>query len=128
MMYSAVTKMRNDRDARNTFYDAAETVTQMIEFGYIPQTRQRPWFYPDISEEELREPISQYTRERYLREIFFMNRGKRQIERFAFEQRVKQFTRSRITTLSDEDLWEEARQRESESLHELQATSSLQAC
>ena len=60
MMHAAVTKIRNDRDARNTFYDAAETVTQMIEFGYIPQTRSRPWFYPDIGEEELHEPISQY--------------------------------------------------------------------
>ena len=29
MMHAAVTKLRNDRDARNTFYDAAETVTQM---------------------------------------------------------------------------------------------------
>ena len=60
----------NSRDARNTFFDAAETVTQMIEFGYIPPTRNRPWFYPNITEEELNEPISQYTRERYLREIF----------------------------------------------------------
>ena len=51
LMHAEVTKIRNDRDARNTFYDAAETVTQMIEFGYIPQTRQRAWFYPDISEE-----------------------------------------------------------------------------
>ena len=127
MMYGAVTKIRNDRDARNTFYDAAETVTQMIEFGYIPQTRHRPWFYPDISEEELREPISQYTRDRYLREIFFMNQGKRQVARFALEQRVKQFMRSRITTLSDEDLWEEARRRETESWRELQAVSSFQA-
>ena len=76
IMHSAVTEIRNDREARNTFYDAAETVTQMIEFGYIPRTRTRPWFYPNISEEELAEPISQYTRERYLREIFFMNRRK----------------------------------------------------
>ena len=126
MIHGAVTKIRNDRDA-NTFYDAAETVTQMIEFGYIPRVRNRPWFYPDISEEELYAPISQYTRERYLREIFFMNQGKRQVARFALEQRVKQFMRSRITTLSDEDLWEEARRRESESLRELQAASSFQA-
>ena len=63
MMHAAVTKIRNERDARNTFYDAAETVTQMIEFGYIPRVRTRPWFYPDISEEELAEPISPiYTR------------------------------------------------------------------
>ena len=41
-----------------------------------------------------------------------MNQGKRQVARFALEQRVKQFMRSRITTLSDEDLWEEARRRE----------------
>ena len=127
MMHAAVTKTRNDRDARNTFYDAAETVTQMIEFGYIPQTRNRSWFYPDIGEEELHEPISQYTRERYLREIFFMNQGKRQVEQFALEQRVKQFMTSRITTVSDEALWEEARRRESEALCELQAVSSFQA-
>ena len=98
----------------------------MIEFGYIPRTRNRPWFYPDIREEELQEPISQYTRERYLREIFFMNQGKRQAARFALEQRVKQYMASRITSVSDEDLWEEARQRESQSLRELQAVSSFQ--
>ena len=56
-----------------------------------------------------------------------MNQGKRQVARFALEQRVKQFMRSRITTLSEEDLWEEARRRESESLRELQAASSFQA-
>jgi len=94
MMHAAVTKIRNDREARNTFYDAAETVTQMMEFGYIPQNRNRPWFYPDISEEELHEPISQHTRERYLREIFFMNQRKRQVARFALEQRVKEFMTS----------------------------------
>ena len=127
MMHAAVTKIRNDREARNTFYDAAETVTQMMELGYIPQNRNRPWFYPDISEEELHEPISQHTRERYLREIFFMNQRKRQVARFALEQRVKQFITSHTTTVSDEARWEEARQRESEALCELQAVSSSQA-
>ena len=122
-----VTRIRNDREARNPFYDAAETVTQMIEFGYIPQVRQRPWFYPDISEEELREPISQYTRDRYLREIFFMSQGRQQVARFALEQRVKQFIRSQIPRVSDDDLWEEARRRETESWRELQAVSSFQA-
>ena len=34
---------------------------------------------------------------------------------------------NRIITQSDEDLWEEARRRESESLRELQAVSSFQA-
>ena len=126
-MMHAVTKIRNDRDARKTFHDAAETVTQMIEFGYIPQTRTRPWFYPDISEEELAEPISQYTRTLYLREIFFMNRGRRQTAQYALEQRLQQFMTRRLTTISDDDLWEEARRRESESLHELQADSSFQA-
>ena len=127
LMHAEVTRIRNDRDAKNTFYDAAETVTQVIEFGYIPQVRQRPWFYPDISEEELREPISQYTRDRYLREIFFMNQGKRQVALFALEQRVKQFMRSQIPRVSDDDLWEEARRRETESWRELQVVSSFQA-
>ena len=124
-MHTEVTKIRNDRDAGNTFYDAAETVTQMIEFGYVPPVRTRPWFYPDISEEELAEPISQDTRERYLREIFFMNRGKRQIAQLALEQHVKQFMTRRPTTVSDDALWEEARRRELEAWRELQTVSSL---
>ena len=99
----------------------------MIEFGYIPPIRNRPWFYPDIPEEELAEPISQYTRERYLREIFFMNRGRRHGTQAALEQRVRQFMTSRLTTVSDEALWEEARRRESEAWRELQAVSSFQA-
>ena len=126
-MHAEVTKIRNDRDARNTFYDAAETVIQIIELGYIPQTRERPWFYPDINEEELNEPISQYTPERYLREIFFMNQGKRQEARFTLEQRVQQFLTKRQATVSDDAFWEEARRRESEALRELQSVSSFQA-
>ena len=56
-----------------------------------------------------------------------MNRGKRQIAQFALEQRVKQFMTRRLTTVSDDALWEEARRRESEALRELQAVSSSQA-
>ena len=36
----------NYRDARNTFFDAAETVDQMIEFGYISEEGDRFWFFP----------------------------------------------------------------------------------
>ena len=47
--------------------------------------------------------------------------------RFALEQRVKQYIRSQIPRVSDDDLWEEARRRETESWRELQAVSSFQA-
>ena len=79
-----------------------------------------------MSEEELREPIGQYARERYLREIFFMNQGKRQVAQFALEQRVKQFMRSHVPRVSDDDLWEAARRRETESWRELQSRHSRQ--
>ena len=87
-MHSAVTKIRNDRDARNKFFDAAETVTQMIELGYIRLNRDRPWFYPNVDEKH-DEWISQYARESYLREIFFANREMRQRAQSALEQRVQ---------------------------------------
>ena len=127
-MHSAVTKIRNDRDARNNFFDAAETVTQMIEFGYIRPSRDRPWFYPTVDEEH-DEWISQYARERYLREIFIANRGVRQRAQSALEQRVQQYRTRRLTTISDEDLpvWEEAYQRELEALREHPVISPFQA-
>ena len=128
-MHAEVTKIRNDRDARNNFFDAAETVTQMIELGYIRPNRNRPWFYPNIDEEEIDVQISQYTRERYLREIFIANRGRRQRAQSALEQRVQQFMTRRLTTVPDDALsdWEEARQRELEGLRELRAISPFQA-
>ena len=39
MMHGEVTRMRNARDARNNFFDAAETVTQTLELGYIHPDR-----------------------------------------------------------------------------------------
>ena len=56
-----------------------------------------------------------------------MNRGRRQTAQVALEQRVQQFMTRRLTTVPDDALWEEARRRESETLHELRAVSSFQA-
>ena len=73
-MHGVVTRMRNARDARNNFFDAAETVTQMLEFGYIHPDRDRYWFHPPNVDEERSERSSQYVRDHYLREIYFANR------------------------------------------------------
>ena len=170
----------NYRDARNTFFDAAETVDQMIEFGYIRPTRPervRPRYLPPNvdDENELEERITADARARHLRELFFANRHPRRDAIMALQDRVRRYIWSRNTTLpydagalweevrrreteraqamgilptvppmnvqstaprqrgervqllSDEDMWETARQREAESWSDLQAVSSFQA-
>ena len=70
----------NYRDARNTFFDAAETVDQMIEFGYISEERDRFWFLrPNMYEYEQGDRAVLDIRARYLREIFFANRNPRRM-------------------------------------------------
>ena len=65
----------NARDARNNFFDAAETVNQMIEFGYISEERDRQWFLPpNVIEWEQGDRANNYVRDCYLREISFANR------------------------------------------------------
>ena len=118
----------NARDARNNFFDAAETVTQMLEFGYIHPDRDRFWFHAPNVDEERTERSSQYMRDHYLREIYFANRRTNQRAQAALEQRVRQYMQSRLTTMPEEALpdWEEARQRELESLYAVGAISSFQ--
>ena len=128
VMYGVVTRMRNAREARNSFLDAAETVTQMLEFGYIHPDRDRYWFHPPNVDEEQSERSSQYVRDHYLREIYFANRRTNRRAQAALEQRVRQYMQSRLITVPEEDLWhwEKARQREMESLHAIGAISSFQ--
>ena len=60
----------NHHDARNTFFDAAETVDQMIEFGYISAGRDHFWFLPpNMYEHEQDDRVVNDVRARYLREI-----------------------------------------------------------
>ena len=166
----------NYRDARNTFFDAAETVDQMIEFGYIRyprQERNRPRYLPpNVTQDELDERIAADTRARHLREVFFANRHPRRDVIMQLQDRVRRYVWSCNTDLpydaralceevrrreteraqqmgillpstttdqqsttpqlrgrrmSDDDLQEEARQRELESWRELQAELSFQA-
>ena len=128
MMHGEVTRIRNARDARNNFFDAAETVSQMVEFGYLFPDRDRLWFHPPNVDEERSERINQDMRERYLREIYFANRrtDRNRKAQAALEQRVREYAISCLITIPDEDLpsWREACQRELESLRELNALSS----
>ena len=118
----------NARDARNNFFDAAETVSQMVEFGCVSADRDRYWFHPPNVDEERSERSSQYVRDHYLREIYFANRRVNKRAQVALEQRVRQYMQSRLTILPDKALsdWQEARQRELESLYAADAISSFQ--
>ena len=129
VMHGAVTRMRNARDARNNFFDAAETVAQMLEVGDIHPDRDRHWFHAPNVDEEQSERCNQYVKDHYLREIYFANRRVNRRAQAELEQRVRRYMDLRLTTIPDEDLplWEEAYQRELEALQELQATSSFQA-
>ena len=126
-MHAEVSRTRQSREARNTFFDAAETVTQMIEFGCIPHVRNRPWFFPNIVEEQANETISQYTRERCLRETFFMNRGRRHVAQAALEQRMQELMTRRLTTSPDRLCGRKHDEETIRALRELQAVSSPQA-
>ena len=85
----------NYRDARNTFFDAAETVDQMIEFGYIRPTRperNRPRYLPpNVTEDELEDRIAADIRARHLREVFFANRHPRRMAILELQDRVKRY-------------------------------------
>ena len=90
----------NYRDARNTFFDAAETVGQMIEFGYISAERDRFWFLPpNMYEHEEDDRAVTDVRARYLREIFFANRHPRRMAILELEDRVSRYMWSCSTTL-----------------------------
>ena len=129
VMHGVVTRMRNARDARNNFFDAAETVTQMLEFGYIHPDRDRHWFHLPNVDEEQNERANQCVKDHYLREIYFANRRVNRRAQVELEQRVRRYMDLCLTTIPDEDLplWEEAYQRELEALRELQVISSFQA-
>ena len=115
----------NYRDARNTFFDAAETVDQMIEFGYIRPTRperDRPRYLPpNVTEDELDERIAADIRARHLREVFFANRHPRSGAILALQDRVRRYIWSCNTTLPYDAgaLWEEVRRREIERAQEM---------
>ena len=112
----------NYRDARNTFFDAAETVDQMIEFGYVSAESDRFWFLPpNTYEHDQRDRAVNDVRERYRREIFFANRSMNRMERLELEDRVRRYTWSCQTTLpfNARLLWQAARQREEERAREL---------
>ena len=167
----------NYRDARNTFFDAAETVEQMIEFGYIRPTRperNRPRYLPpNVTQDELDERIAADARARHLREVFFANRHPRRDVIMQLQDRVRRYvwscntdlpydaralreevrrrateraqqmgilppsttTDEQLTTpplrgrrMSDDDLQEEARQRELESWRDLPRRVIISGC
>ena len=90
----------NYRDARNAFFDAAETVDQMIEFGNISEERDRFWFLPpNMCEHEQDDRAVTDVRARYLREVFFANRHPRRMEILELQDRVRRYMWSLITTL-----------------------------
>ena len=90
----------NYRDARNTFFDAAETVDQMIEFGYIRPGRSRCRFLPpDVDENEQDDRVAADIRARHLREVFFANRHPRRMAILELEDRVRRYMWSCRTTL-----------------------------
>ena len=90
----------NYRDARNTFFDAAETVDQMIEFGYIRPGRNRcRYLPPNVDENEHDERVASDIRARHLREVFFANRHPRRAAILELEDRVNRYVWSCRTTL-----------------------------
>ena len=115
----------NYRDVRNTFFDAAETVDQMIEFGYIRHTRPERnrcrYLPPNVDENEHEERIAADIRARHLREVFFANRHPRRAAILELQDRVRRYTWSCNTTLPYDAgaLWEEVRRREIERAQEM---------
>ena len=90
----------NYRDARNAFFDAAETVGQMIEFGYISTESDQFWFLPpNMYEHERGDRAVTDVRARYFREIFFANRNPRRMAILELEDRVSRYMWSCSTTL-----------------------------
>ena len=115
----------NHRDVRNTFFDAAETVDQMIEFGYIGPTRperDRPRYLPpNVTEDALDERIAADIRARHLREVFFANRHPGSGAILALQDRVRRYIWSCNTPLPCDAgaSWEEVRRREIERAQEM---------
>ena len=110
----------NYRDARNAFFDAAETVDQMIEFGYIrhprPERNRPRYLPPNVTQDELDERIAADIRARHLREVFFANRHPRRDTILQLQDRVRRYVWSCNTNLPYDAgaLWEEVRRREIE--------------
>ena len=90
----------NYRDARNTFFDAGETVDQMIEFGYIRPGRNRcRYLPPNVDENEHNDRVAADIRARHLREVFFANRHRRRAAILELQDRVSRYVWSCRTTL-----------------------------
>ena len=111
MRHGEATRIINARDARNNFFDAAETVGQMIEFGYLSEERDRFWFLPpNMHEFDRGDWAVSDVRSRYLREIYFANRRVNRRAQAELEVRVRQYMQFRRTTIPDEErsIWEQA--------------------
>ena len=117
----------NYRDARNTFFDAAETVDQMIEFGYIRPGRDRcRYLPPNVDVDEHEDMIAADIRARHLWEVFFANRHPMRAATLELEDRVSRYVWSCRTTLPYDAMLlrqmrdqERARQRELDAAHDL---------
>ena len=93
----------NDRERSNRFFDAAETIEQMIDLGYTTQQRDREWsLSPNMLEREQGDRVVIETRNFYLREIYFANRRVNRRAQTELEQGVKRYTQFRLTTMPDE--------------------------
>ena len=125
MKVAEARRVINYRDARNTFFDAAETVDQMIAFGYIRPTRPERnrvrYLPPNVDEDEHEERIAADIRARHLREVFFANRHPRRDAIMQLQDRVRRYVWSCNTNLPYDAgaLWEEVRRREIERAQEM---------
>ena len=116
----------NSRDARHNFFDAAETIDQMIEFGYATTQRDAEWFLPpNMYPRDQDDRIIIERRNHYIREVYGATRRVNRRAQAELEQRVRNYIHLHLTTIPDEDIpsWDEATQREIESLYQHGAIS-----